>query len=149
MLMDKQNEFSAAQAVTASAISTNVIDLTLGQSGLTTIDIANGEPIFLYIQVDTAVTQTGSGTVTFSLESDSTANLATSATVHWTSSAIAKATLVAGYEVARLAIPLGAYERYLGVRYTVSETLLTGAFTAALVKDLQAAKTLYNDASSI
>ena len=47
MLIDTQNEFSDAQAVTATAISTNVIDLTLGQSGLTTIDIATGEPIYL------------------------------------------------------------------------------------------------------
>ena len=148
-IMSKQDEFSDAQTVTATAISTSVIDLTLGQSGLTTIDIGNGEPIYLVIQVDTAVTQTGSGTVTFSLESDSTANLATSATVHWTSGAIAKATLVAEYIVVRMALPLGNYERYLGVRYTVSETLLTGAFSAWLCKDMQAADKLYADALSV
>lgn len=149
MFLSKQDEFSDGQVVTSSAISTNVIDLTLGQSGLTTIDIGNGEDIFLVIMVDTTVTQTGSGTVTFTLESDSTANLATSATVHWTSGAIPKATLVAEYRVVAMRLPLGDYERYLGVRYTVSETLLTGAFSAFLTKDPQAASKYYADALSV
>lgn len=149
MLIDTQNEFSDAQAVTATAISTNVIDLTLGQSGLTTIDIATGEPIYLTILTTTAAAAVGAATVTFSLESDSTADLATSATVHWTSAAIGKATLVAGYTVVQMAIPRGNYERYLGVRYTVATGPLTaGAFDAFLSREPHNIVT-YNDALSI
>lgn len=141
MILDKQEEFSDSQAVTVTAISTNVIDLTQGTTGLTTIDIGTGESVQLVIQVDTAATAAGAATVQFSLESDSTTDLATSPTVHWQSSAIAIATLVAGYEVARLKLPSlpGPYERYLGVRYTVATGPLTaGAFSAFLVKDSQA-----------
>jgi hypothetical protein len=141
MYVDKQNELSDSQAVTTTAISTNVIDLTNGQSGLTTIDIGSGEDVFLVIQVDTAATAAGAATVTFSLESDSTADLATSATVHWTSAAIGKATLVAGYEVARIKLPAGDYERYLGLRYTVATGPLTaGAFSAFLTTGVHAQK---------
>lgn len=135
MFIDKQNEFADSQAVTVTAISTNVIDLGATP---TTRNPAPGEPIWLVIQVDTAATAAGAATVTFSLESDSTADLATSATVHWTSAAIGKATLVAGYLVAAIALPHGDYERYLGVRYTVATGPLTaGAFSAFLTADVQ------------
>jgi len=138
MYVDKNTELSDSQAVTSTAISTNVIDLTQGYTGLTLIDEGTGEPAYLVIQVDTAATASGAATVTFSLESDSTADLATSATVHWVSSAIGKATLVAGYQVAKIPLPLGqTYERYLGVRYTVATGPLTaGAFSAFITKDV-------------
>jgi hypothetical protein len=135
MIIDAQNRFSDAQAVTASAISTNVLDLGALP---TTRDLGVGKSVYLCIYVDTTTVSAGSTTCTFSLESDSTADLATSATVHWTSTAIAKATLVAGYVVAQVAIPLGSYERYLGVRYTVAvANFSAGAFTAFLTTDLQ------------
>lgn len=139
MYVDKQTEFSDSQAVTVTAISTNVLDLTQGQSGLTTIDIGTGENFYLVVQVDTAATAAGAATVVFSLESDSTVDLATSPTVHWTSAAVPKATLVAGYEVIKLKLPSDSYERYLGLRYTVATGPLTaGAFSAFLTKDVQA-----------
>ena len=136
--IDAFNEFSDAQAVTSTAISTNVIDL--GATN-TLKDIGLGEPVYLVILTNTTCTDSGSdATVTFSLESDSTANLATSATVHWTTAALAFATYAtAGTVVAAVALPVGkTYERYLGVRYTVASGPLTaGAFDAFLVKDLQ------------
>lgn len=130
MILDERNEFADALAVTASAIS-DVIDL-----GGTSQDVGNGEPLYLVIQTDTAATAAGAATVTFSLESDSTADLATSATVHWQSAAIGKATLVAGYLVAAIALPMAAYERYLGVRFTVATGPLTaGKFNAFLTRN--------------
>lgn len=141
MYVDKQEELSDSQAVTVTAISTNVIDLTQGQAGLTTIDIGTGENMYLVIQVDTTATAGGAAVVTFSLESDSTANLATSPTVHYTSAGTPVATLVAGYEVARIKLPGGDYERFLGVRYTVATGPLTaGAFSAFLTKDAHGQK---------
>lgn len=140
MYVDKQEEFSDSQAVTVTAISTNVIDLTQGYGSLTTIDIGTGEEMYLVIQVDVAAAAAGAATVTFTLESDSTADLATSPSVHWQSQAIGKATLVAGYEVARVKLPPGPpeYERYLGVRYTIGTGPLTaGSFSAFLTKDIQ------------
>lgn len=58
-------------------------------------------------------------TVTVSLESDSTANLATSATTHWTTEAKSVDLLSAGDVIAVFPLPVKAnYERYLGVRVT-------------------------------
>jgi len=136
MIVNKREEFADSQAVTATAIgSTGVIDL--GASP-TLQDVANGKPLFVVFQVDTAATATGAATVTLSVESDSTANLATSATVHATTEAIGKATLVAGYKRI-LALPPGRnYERYLGVRFTVATGPLTaGAFSAFLTSEPQ------------
>lgn len=136
MILDKTNEFSDSQAVTATAISTNVIDINPGGAN-STVDIGNGEDVQLVIQVDTAATADGAATVTFSLESSAAAGL-TSATVHWTSAAIGKAALTKGAEVARVKLPAGDYKPYLGVRYTVATGPLTaGAFSAFLVKDSQ------------
>lgn len=138
MILDKQNEFSDAQAVTSTAISTNVLDLG---STNTLKDMGAGRAVYLVIQTQTACTDSGSdATVAFTLESDSTADLATSATVHYSTGAVA----FAGYSpvgtvVAVVALPLGkTYERYLGVRYTVASGPLTaGKFDAFLTRDPQ------------
>lgn len=134
MILDERTEFSDAQVVTASAI-TDVIDLgatpTLRNLG------GGSEQLWLVISVAVAVAAAGAATVTFSLESDSTADLATSATVHFSTAAIGKATLVAGYVPVCIALPSGQYERYLGVRYTVATGPLTtgSAFDAFLTTD--------------
>jgi hypothetical protein len=139
MWVDAENEFSNSQAVTSTAISTNVIDL--GATN-TLKDLGAGQPVYLVIQTAVACTDSGSdATVAFTLESDSTANLATSATVHWTSGALAFAAYAtAGTRVAVIALPIAkTYERYLGVRYTVASGPLTaGAFDAFLTTDVQA-----------
>jgi hypothetical protein len=142
MIIDKNLEFSDSQAVIASAISTNVYD-----TGATPTlkDIGAVRPLYLVIQVDTTVTQAGAGTNTITFESDSTENLATSATVHWSSGAIPKATLVAGYT---RVIPLPwevLYERYMGVRYTTSENNTAGAYSA-FITDSPALYHAYPDA---
>jgi hypothetical protein len=141
MLIDKLSTFSWETAITSDAIS-DVIDLlaasgslnagsTGGPSANTIRDIGAGRQLYLHCLVTTAFETGDAGTLTFTLESDSTANLATSATVHMTAaSAVAAATMVAGYWLAKgLAIPAGDYERYLGLRYTTN----TGDFTAGKV----------------
>ena len=135
MYVDKQNEFADSQVVTATAISTNVIDL--GATN-TLKDIGSGQGVYLVVQVDAAATAAGSATVTFTLESDSTENLATSPTVHVTTTAIGKAALTAGSTQLVIALPVGSYERYLGVRFTVGTGPLTaGSFSAFLTDDVQ------------
>lgn len=142
MLMDKEVELSATQLVTATAISTNVIDLQAGGAlfAPTLQNIGAGEPVFLHILVTGVVTAAGAATVVFSLESDSDAALSTSVTTHWSSAAIGKATLVAGYKVITIALPTEKrYERYLGVRYTVATGPLTlvSSFSAWLSPAVQ------------
>lgn len=137
MYLDAQNEFSDAQAVTSTAISGNVIDL--GPVADNTLrDIGSGEPVWLIVLTQTTATDSGSdATLTITLESDSTANLATSATVHYTTSALAFADFAtAGTVLVAIRLPPGNYEQYLGVRYTVGSGPLTaGKFDAFLTKD--------------
>jgi len=142
MIMDKFLEFSDAQAVTSTAISTNVVD-TYPQGGNTVRDIGTGENIHLVVITQANATDSGSdATLTVTLESDSTENLATSATVHFSTGAIAFAGFAtSGTVLANVKLPAGNYERYLGVRYTVAAGPLTGgAFDAFLVKDAQAVR---------
>ena len=137
MYLDAKNEFSDAQAVTSTAISTNVIDL--GATN-TLKDIGVGEDVWLVVLTQTAATDSGSdATLAVTLESDSTANLATSATVHYSTGALAFAAFSpAGTVLAAVRLPSGSYERYLGVRYTVASGPLTdGKFDAFLTKDVQ------------
>ena len=145
MLIDAKELFSDAQAITADAISTNVIDLlpsggsinagdTGGPTANTTVNLGAGKPLYLYILVTTAMVSAGSATLTVALESDDNTSLS-SATVHQTvASAVAAATMVAGYWIAKgTPIPSGGYQRYLGLRYTTNTSdFETGNITAWL-----------------
>lgn len=140
MLTDALLRFSNAQAVTASAASTDVIDFSAYR------DIGNGaQDLELYLTVDEAVTASGAATVTFALE-DSADN-STYAAI-WTSAAIGKASLTLGANTLSLAlapkIPLNC-RRYLRVYYTVATGPLTaGKFTAGLVWANQSARAYPN-----
>lgn len=139
MILDKFLEFSDAQAVTSTAISTNVVDLyPLG--GNASRDIGNGENIYLIVRTLAAATDVGSdATLTVTFES-SNAEALSASTVHFSTGALAFATFSpAGTELARFKLPGGNYLRYLGVRYTVANGPLTGGtFDAFIVKDDQA-----------
>lgn len=143
MYIDKQAEFSDAQAVTSSAISTNVMDLYAGTGANavnnTLRDIGTGQDLYLVVITQTAATDTSSdATLAVSLESDSAVGLDSSATVHFTTGALAFAAFSpAGSVLAAVKLPSGSYERYLGVRYTVASGPLTaGAFDAFLTTDV-------------
>ncbi|MCR1002042.1 MAG: hypothetical protein NQ081_05375 [Enterobacter cloacae] len=138
MWIDKQLEFSDSQAVTATAISTNVVDLNTAFNYNTGVDIGTGEDVYLVLQVDAAATAAGAATVQITLESSASAGL-TSSTVHFTSANYALTDLTAGKTLLSVKLPSGTYLRYLGVRYTVGTGPLTaGSFSAFLVKDIQA-----------
>jgi hypothetical protein len=141
MILDAFNQFSDAQAVTATAISTNVIDLApLGNGvGTNTVrDIGAGEDIYLVVLTKETATAAGAATLNVTLESDDNAGL-TSPTVHFSTGPLALAAFgPAGAQVAAVKLPNGNYERYLGVRYTVGTGPLTaGKFDAFLTKDVQ------------
>ena len=134
MYVDAFAEFADAQAVTSTAIS-NVMDL--GDDN-TTRDIGAGEPVYLIVSTQTTATDTSSdATLTISLESDSAVGLDSSATVHYTTAALAFAAYAtAGTTLVAIRLPSGSYERYLGVRFTVASGPLTaGKFDAFLTLD--------------
>lgn len=129
MIIDSQLEYSDAQAVTASAASTNIVDHGLGDAGV-------GEDVMhLVIQCTETATAVGSATVTFTLQTDGDSAFG-SATSVLATAAIAVADLVAGARVAAFRLPAGM-ERYSRVYYTVATGPLTaGKFDAVLVKDV-------------
>lgn len=143
MYVDKQLEFSDSQAVTATAISTNVVDLNPAFNYNANVDIGTGEDTYLVIQVDAAAAAAGAATVVVTLESSASAGL-TSSNVHWTSATWQLADLTANKTVAVVKLPPGVnlpYLRYVGVRYTVGTGPLTaGSFSAFITKDIQAYK---------
>jgi len=145
MIFSAQQIFSDDQAITATAISTNVIDLGVagtpyGAAAALNQDVGKGNPIPLLIQVTADLSNAADdGTVTFTVECDSTANLATSPTVLYSSGVIAEADLVAGYQIPVQVLPNECTARYLGIRYTVGGTgnLNAGTVTAGIVMGVQ------------
>ena len=147
MILDERTEFADATALDTTGTDTDnfgdIIDL-----GVDGRDIGNGRNMSLVIQITTAVTSAGAATVAFQLVSDATSTISTSTqTIHVTSAAIGKATLVAGYEIV-LPVPPGTYERYLGVQTVTGTAALTaGAANAFLALDYASNKS-YADASN-
>lgn len=148
MIIDKRNEFADATALSTASPATilfgDVIDT--GGDGINDID-----GLYLVILISTTVTSAGSATVQFHLASDAQAALAVdgSATYHWSSSAIAKATLVAGYTVCAIHLPKGTYERYVGILTTIGTAALTaGAASAFLTPDISTWKAFPNAAGA-
>jgi hypothetical protein len=146
VILDTQLEFSDAQAVTATAISTNVYDLfteglgatTTGVTPNTRLDIGAGEPVWLIVSTAVTATDTGSdATLVVSLETADNAALSTNAEVVFTTAALAFAAFAtAGTRLVAVRLPAYLYRRYLGVRYTVANGPLTaGAFDAFIVLD--------------
>jgi hypothetical protein len=132
MITDANLTLSAAQAVTATAFSTNTIDLGVAR------DIGAGEELNVYINVDVSATAAGAATVNFQVVTSANANLSTPTIIGQTD-AIPKASLVAGNQIT-VPVPrsfinkLG--QRYLGLQYTVSTGPLTaGSFSAGVVID--------------
>lgn len=150
MILDTLGEFADATALstaaTGLALVGNVIDLGTpnGATAITTStvfrDVGNGSRTWLVISIDTAVTSAGSATLEFDLVSDAQAAIAVdgSASVHFKTAAIAKATLVAGFVVAVVELPTDGgvpYERYLGILQNVGTAALTaGKFNAFLTR---------------
>ena len=138
--IDQRAEFSDAQAVTATAISTNVIARDgLGLSPNATQNLgAPSAPMYLVVQTAVAITDTGSdATLAVTLESATDAGLTTGAVVHANSGTLAFANFApAGTTIMCIPLPTGDYKDYIGVRYTVGAGPFTaGAFNAYLTLD--------------
>jgi len=135
MILDERNEFADAVALSTAATGLALVGdvIDLGTDGINAVD-----DMYLVVQIDTDVTSAGAATVEFQLASDAQAAIAVdgTATVHYKSAAIPKATLVAGYTVAAVQLPRGTYERYLGIIQNVGTAALTaGKFNAFLTNE--------------
>lgn len=127
MLFDAQNLFSDAQAITATAASTNVIDTG------STKDDGKGGNIPLLIQCVAAFNNLTSLTATLQTDNDEAFGSPTDLyTV-----VIPLASLVPGYQTPVITLPQGV-QQYVRLNYTVTGTApTTGAVTAGLVAGVQ------------
>lgn len=123
MILDALNQYSDAQALTATAASTNVVDH--GQERR----IGTGEPMAVLITVDVALAGT-SPTFAAALQSDDNSGFASAATVATTKT---YTSLAAGAKVVLPVPPGEATERYTRLNYTLGGTTPTVTVTAELV----------------
>lgn len=131
MIFDAENLFSENQAVTATAVSANTIDLGVAR------DVGTGQELELVIVCTETATAAGAATVTFEVISSASEDLSTP-TVVAASGAVGKADLVAGAQPFKVRVPGGIAQRYIGLRYTVGTGPLTaGKFTAGIVEARQ------------
>ncbi|WP_250533977.1 Bbp16 family capsid cement protein [Caballeronia sp. AZ10_KS36] len=135
MILDQQNLFSDAQAITGSANSSNVIDTLPVTTPNTKSGIGDGQDISLFAQVGAAFA--GGTSLQIQLVSADDAALTTNATVHYDTGALALAGLTARARLVSVDLPFGKYRRYVGLKYTVVGTMTAGTITAGLVEDVQ------------
>jgi hypothetical protein len=133
MMLDNQQVLSDAQALTATAVSTNKYDTGLTIQQLAGADMGVG--FFVDVAADFT---TGDETYTFAICSDADSALG-SPTVH-ESRALLAAYLIAGakffmsFDPSTQPVAAAATERYLGVRYTLAGTSPSVTITAVLMK---------------
>lgn len=127
MLLDQQALFSAAQAITATAASTNVIDAGSNK------DVGKYGDIPLLIQVVESFNTLTSLTVTVQTDDNSAFSSATDVL----SLTIPLASLVQGYKSPVITLPM-KIERYIRLNYTVTGTAPTaGKVTAGITGGVQ------------
>ncbi|WP_299078681.1 Bbp16 family capsid cement protein [uncultured Paraglaciecola sp.] len=135
MIFDKTLQFSDAQAITATAVSTNVIDLGAndaphGETAGPARDIAVGMEIPLAVQVvETFLTLTSLAIV---LQASAAENMSSPTEI--TIADIAVADLVAGKTLPYPTFPEGVSGRYMRLNYVVTGSDATaGKITAGVV----------------
>jgi hypothetical protein len=112
-ILDSRLECSSAQALTATADSTNVIDLTQ-----TARQIGSGRPMYMHFNVTVAADfTTGDETYSFGVATGAATSLGTVLA----SRAIVAGTLAAGYNFS-IAVPNTGVLRYIGVEYVLAGT---------------------------
>lgn len=140
MIMDERSEFADAVAVPTGGAATTLIGDVM-DLGAVNRDIGQGKPLYLVIQVDTAIA--GGTAIQFVLASDSTAAISTDGTEsrHYLSDVFAVADLIQGFQIV-LALPMGdvaasvtPYERFLGILIVGTGTQTAGNINAFLTLD--------------
>lgn len=122
MFVDQQNQFSAAQAFSATALSTNVIDLGIQRN------IGIGEPMAVFIETDVAPVSTGTYSVT--LQTSAAASISSPTTL---ATLTIGATDVVNTKYAAFVPPTQNVKRYLALYATLGGTSPAVTFTAYLL----------------
>lgn len=138
MYIDGQTQFSEAQAITTTAVGTNVIDLSQDRS------IGNGEPLAVVFSVDVAADQ-GTGDEDYTFDVEYASNAAQSTAVQLIGRRIFESgTPTAPAQDANLLIPgfrfvipipptaLSESEAFIGIRYVTAGTTPIITMTAFL-----------------
>lgn len=139
MITDALLRVSDAQAVTASAVSTNTIDLGVAR------DIGEGRDLYMVFTItETFATLTS---LTFNIVTDDNAALSSPTVIGATGAiTLASGNLAAGKQhVVRIPPAIAAKgERYLGASYTVGGSSATaGKVTTDIVLDIQDGRKAY------
>ena len=130
MIVDNNLYMSDAQAITASAASSKSLDMVNALR-----NVGGGEPVELVVQVASALLASG-GAANLTVALQDSADNSSFATVV-SGPAVAKASLVAGFELLRIRLPAGL-RRYIQVYYTADTNDFTsGTVNAYLVLDRQ------------
>lgn len=135
MILDAENMFSNAQAVTVTAASANQIDL--GPRSHAMNSQGQEEDMEILLTVNTTFTAAGAATMTVDIRSSQASNMS-SPVIHDSSGALAIADLVAGTQLRwRPRVPINA-GRYIDLNYTIATGPMTaGAITASVVASRQ------------
>lgn len=144
MFLDAQALFSDAQALTASAASTNIMDLGVARN------VFDGEPMAVLMTVDVAAdTASGNETYAFSIQCDDNSGFS-SATSLINAHAISGSALTLGSQHI-IPIPVGqTVEQYLRVYYTLGGTTPSVTVTATLMPlSMISKRKFYADAITI
>lgn len=130
MIKDAELEFSSAQAITASAASTNVIDQGAACNP--------GKPMKLVCLVDTAFDSAGDAGILAIAVQSSVDEAFTSPISHGSSPAIPQASLLAGKRVYLADMPTHGLKQYVRLYYTVTGADFTaGKLDAFLTPDAE------------
>jgi hypothetical protein len=146
MITDKFVYFAEGVATgnTGTRILGDVIDLQQVR------DIGAGQPIYLVVQVKTAITAASGGTYAVKLTSGTNDALANPQDHVVSATFSSAATIAAGTELLKVALPMEgpAYKRYIGVQEVVaSQNTTAGAVSAFLVFDAVSYKAYPNAVS--
>lgn len=155
MILDSLLAFSINQAVTATAVSTNIIDLGVGLSpsnplgsaiptpaqggGARDIGIGDDPAMKLLVQVTATFTSGGAGTLSVALQGavDTGAGAPAAFSTWWTSPTYALATLNAGSRLYDMDMPRPpdgiAIPRYLQMNYTNATAVFTGGTLSSFI----------------
>jgi hypothetical protein len=121
-MIDYQERFSDAQAITVDAASTNYIDTQVAGRAY--------DEQWLEVMVNTTFDTTGEeGTLVVKLQTDSASTFDSPATDLYTSASFAESVLVAGTKLIQMRLPEGL-ERYIRLYFDVNNS---DAFTAGKV----------------